>query len=241
MLYFLFMFILSLYLEFFFGNFYCLMVLFIVNLFLTAYETFQMIVFSSYFSNVWNYLDWIRCILIILYCFMRVFLDVQDTDLSSFLGVLTLLSWVRGISYFRIFKMTRYLVRLLKDSTKGIMGFLVFFSYIVLASSLLNQIKNDQTSFTLASVFITYNLVLGGMEDGQYGYIQILYTTASVILLCIIITNLLISVIGDCFEKVQNDSLSADTQELLEMIYEVENMIVTRRESNFKLYFHSLF
>ena len=48
----------------------------------------------------------------------------------------------------------------------------------------------------------------------------------------------MISLLGDSFEKVQTDSLSADTQELLEMIFEVENMIVTRRDRNHIYYFH---
>jgi hypothetical protein len=50
----------------------------------------------------------------------------------------------------------------------------------------------------------------------------------------------MVSLISDCFEKVQTDSLSADTQELLEMIYEVENMVFTRRNSNFIMYFHTI-
>ena len=50
----------------------------------------------------------------------------------------------------------------------------------------------------------------------------------------------MISIIGESFEKVATNSVSADTQELLEMIFEVENMIFIRREKNVKLYFQSI-
>ena len=58
---------LGIYLEWFTKDPYCLGVLFGMNLILTIYETFQMIVFKNYFSSIWNYLDWIRSFLLYVY------------------------------------------------------------------------------------------------------------------------------------------------------------------------------
>lgn len=48
--------------------------------------------------------------------------------------------------------------------------------------------------------------------------------------------NLLISIIGDTYDRVQSDSVAADAKELLDMIIEVEGMMFTRRDIKSKNY-----
>lgn len=48
--------------------------------------------------------------------------------------------------------------------------------------------------------------------------------------------NLLISIIGDTYDRVLSDSVAADAKELLDMIIEVESMMFTRRNVSVKQY-----
>jgi WD40 repeat protein len=244
---------LSVYLQWFKRDFYCLTILVSTNLLLTIYEVFQMIVFKSYFSSVWNYLDWIRSFLFYGYAITEFTLlltkDTQNTSQDNqssiddyILELLLVTSCIRGISYFRIFARTRYLIRLLQESIEGILGYFVFFSYFIIAFSIINyvnDIKLGKTPSQIEEIYQTYELALGSFyKNEEYDVAQWTVLTLISLILCIIIFNIMISLIGDSFEKVQTDSLSADTQELLEMIFEVENMIVTRRDRNFIYYFH---
>lgn len=254
-MYFFYMAVLGIYLEWFKRDPYCLGTLFGVNLLLTIYETFQMIVFKNYFSSIWNYLDWIRSILLYIYIITETTLllsddeEVHESYDDYILELLFIGSCVRGISYFRIFTKTRYLIRLLQESIANILGYLVFFSYFIVAFSIINLVNDirqgsetNSSEFVQASrvfyIYDTYELALGSFFKNQdYDLAQWTVLALVSLILCIIITNIMISIIGDSFEKVQTDSLSADTQELLEMIYEVENMFVARRLQNNVYYF----
>ena len=125
----------------------------------------------------------------------------------------------------------------------------MFFSYFVIAFSIINLVNDirqgsgsSNSEYVQASkvfyIYDTYELALGSFYKQQdYDVAQWTVLALVSLILCIIITNIMISLIGDSFEKVQTDSLSADTQELLEMIYEVENMFFGRRLKNNIYYF----
>lgn len=242
-MYFLYMVVLNVYIEWFNKDLYFLGVLFFVNLLLLIYELFQMLVFKSYFNSIWNYLDWTRGVLLFLYVvfeYLMIFYNEKSEYSNSILGFLTIASWVRGISYFRIFNQLRYFIRLLQDSFKNVLGFLTLLSYLIIAFSVFNLILDKSKSNKIEYVYKTYNLALGSLEaDENFDIIQYVCLTLASILLCIMVLNIMISLIGDCFAKVKADRIAADTQELLEMIIEVENMLFTKRSLNSLMYLQS--
>lgn len=169
--------------------------------------------------------------------------EESDSFLNDYiLELLLVTSCIRGISYFRIFSRTRYLIRLLQESIQSILGYLVFFSYFIIGFSIIsyvNDLSGVEKFTQIQEIYKTYELTLGSFnKNNNYDVAQWTILTLISLILCIIIFNIMISLLGDSFEKVQTDSLSADTQELLEMIFEVENMIVMRRDRNNVYYFH---
>lgn len=240
--YYIYLIIYSIYIEFFFKDPKCLYVVLGINFLLFFYEIFQMIVFKSYFKSVWNYIDWLRSILLVTYFSMEIFHFIDIKYENSLLDVLTILTWVRGISYFRIFDTTRYLIRLLRESINSLYGFTTFMLYTIWGFTMYYkaQAAQDNDSGIESFIFTSYNMVLGTVENTPVDIIQWISMTLAIILLNISIGNIMISLIGDAYEKVQTDALSADTQELLEMIIEVENMAFIRRNNNKTLYFQTL-
>ncbi|OMJ84301.1 hypothetical protein SteCoe_14584 [Stentor coeruleus] len=242
-MYFFYMIALNVYIEWFNKNVYFLGVLFFINIFLLLYEIFQMMVFKSYFTSIWNYLDWLRGILLFLYAIFEYSMAINEEYSKysdSILALLTITSWVRGISYFRIFDRLRYFIRLLQDSIKNVLGFLYLLSYLIIAFSIFNLILDQNRSSKIAYVLKTYELALGSLEpEENIDIIQYICLTLASILLCIMVLNIMISLIGDSFAKVKADCIAADTQELLEMIMEVENMLFTKRSLNSIMYLQS--
>ena len=67
-----------------------------------------------YFGTIWNILDIVRDAL----CWVYLILELDDADYpitvqNSMKAMTLMLSWLRMISSFRLFKATRYLIRTL--------------------------------------------------------------------------------------------------------------------------------
>ena len=216
-------------------------ILFLVNTLLMLYEVFQMTVSGSfYFTYLWNYVDWLRSIT--LYAYIIIHVIDNDNDLSdSIFSVAIFLSFIRGISYFRLFKLTRYLINLLFQVGKDIQGFLILLIYSVLAFCflfiVLNRGDNQSDPEFSTQLMGSYNLALGSFDTKDYNIVEFLCLTFALLINPIIMLNLLISIIGDTYDRVQSDSLSADMMELMDMIQEVENMLFFRRNNNTKHFF----
>jgi hypothetical protein len=78
-----------------------------------VYEVIQMVFTKEYYwHDFWNYVDIFRA-LIVFPCITIYVMDLSTEMKELLLALLTLLSFIRGISYFRIFSMTRYLVNMI--------------------------------------------------------------------------------------------------------------------------------
>jgi WD40 repeat protein len=223
--------------------------LFFLNSLLLLYELFQMSVSGSfYFTYIWNYIDWCRGILLYLYIIIA-WTGRFEEGAMSVLSLVIFLSFLRGISYFRLFKMTRYLINLLFQVVADIGGFLILLSYSTLSFCFLfivlvkcsgtpEEVLECEASKTFSlQLLSSYNLVLGNLEAQPTDLVEFFCVTFALLINPIIMLNLLISIIGDTYDRVQSDSLSADMKELMDMIQEVENMMFFRRGQNGKQFF----
>ena len=235
--------LLSFYTAFALGNPYFTTCLLLINTLLLLYEVFQMTVSGSfYFTYVWNYIDWVRSITLYIYIIINWF--DKDNNISSSMFTITIFfSFVRGISYFRLFKLTRYLINLLFQVVQDIKGFLVLLMYSTLAFCflfiVLSKGKGGENGTEPFDIYLmqSYNLVLGNFDSTDYHIIEYICLTFALMINPIIMLNLLISIIGDTYDRVQSDNLSADMSELMDMIQEVENMLFFRRGQNKKQFF----
>mmetsp|Transcript_28267 Transcript_28267/g.27957 ORF Transcript_28267/g.27957 Transcript_28267/m.27957 type:complete len:234 (+) Transcript_28267:1417-2118(+) len=160
--------------------------------------------------------------------------------MESFLACLNFVTWMRGITYFRVFKAMRTLVNLVQEVYKDVVFFLsiLFYSTIALAliAFVLVQEPSDDNYFFHA-VTQAYQTNLGdypGIED--YGMYFWLYFFMFTVINPIIMLNLIINLMGDTFNRVEDQKITADTFELIKMLIEAETLLFWRRNYGKKEY-----
>lgn len=72
--------------------------------------------------------------------------------------ILTMSSWIRAISYFRIFGKTRYLIRMVKEVVKDMLSFLLILMMATFAMALLYVIASDNTMTFGDAFLMSYRL-----------------------------------------------------------------------------------
>ena len=208
---------------------------FVVSSILLIYEVFQMRSgIINYLSGSWNIIDITRAVLFLWYS-ISVWKD--GTSYTPLLSIIILLTWCRGVTYFRIFYGTRYYINLLFQVIKSMFSFfLIFFYSIVGFAMVFHSFSLNQDFFT----FVTdlYILDFGQMDTGGYNKLQWLYFLLVTVLNPIIMLNLLISVMLDTYGRVKTDEAIADALELCCMIKEVELLMFWRRNIKSKSYIH---
>lgn len=204
---------------------------FAVSSILFVNEAFQMYYDGwEYFEDVWNYIDVIRAVLLIVY---SVEIWAESAYLKDFLLVLLVLfSWLRGISYFRIIRKTRYLIKLIMAATADISAFFIILFYSTIAFALIYQSMNregDMLTFFLNSFKMNLGDLGSGEASGVIGTVMFIIVS---IINPVIMLNLLISIMGDTYGRVKEGEVVADARQLAEMILEVEGIMGWRRSLN---------
>ncbi|OMJ73891.1 hypothetical protein SteCoe_27307 [Stentor coeruleus] len=218
---------------------------FIANFILYSYEVFFMFIsFSEYFQEFWNVIDSIRSWLFIIYSilvwsdYFKVEID-KTSDERYLLSIIIFVSWLRGITYFRITRSTRYLIKLLFQVCWDILPFLFILFYSVIAFSLMFKAFDEDfnTSF-FPFLTYSYSILLGNWDIPTSPNFYSLVLFLATILNPVISLNLLIAILSDTYETVNLNRVIADSQELASMILEVETLLFWKRNQNHKKYIH---
>lgn len=193
----------------------------LINLLITVIELTQLFSdFRIYFADPWNYLDQLRLIL----CFTVGILDLMDKNDINLTFVLVLINFTRGLTYFRAFDMTRFYVRLIIIAIKDSVSFLVIFLYSTLAFGVIYAATYGDSD--LISVWKqSYELNMGNFSNDDYSILQYTCFTLATLINVVVMLNLLISILGDSFEKFQNTAKEIDLKEMLNVIIEFETMM----------------
>ena len=206
-----------------------------INVFLLGYEGAQMMASScTYWLNVWNYVDIFRAVSGLFWGVLMLGENeeaVLGEDNSRILRmVLTLLCFLRGFTYFRSFKMTRIFVYMTLAVVKEMYSFLVIIAYSVFALgvclSILMRDNSLSSSFTHG-----FLLVLGDFDSEAFGFIEWLIFTCAAIVNIVIMMNLLISILGDAYEKTQMSVRENDINMKLDLVNEYESLLFWRRSA----------
>jgi hypothetical protein len=195
----------------------------------------------KYWKDTWNLIDLCRLILGYWY-FIAWFYDSEDSTLSRSLFLLVLfVSFIRGISYFRIAKKTRYFINLLEEVFLDIYGFMAILVYSVLAYLFLSiQMNKDDSNGSTdfdTNYGYTLSLLFGDLATSPSDWVEWAIATIFLVLNPIIMFNLLISILGDTYGRVQSNSDIADAKELIELVIEVSDMMYWRRDLKIKKYY----
>ncbi|OMJ92814.1 hypothetical protein SteCoe_4356 [Stentor coeruleus] len=180
----------------------------------------------------WNTIDLIRVILCTLWV-LEYFYKVADKELIVLLNwSVVLVSFARGLTGFRCFNGTRYYVRLILRSILDIKSFLIIFFYTTFAFGLISTVLREE-KFTFENVWIkSFHLNLGELDSYQELNLIYLMFLAFSIINVIIMLNLLISILGDSFDRFQITAAEIDFIEMTDAIYEIESIMFWRRSNN---------
>ena len=189
----------------------------------------------EYFEDAWNYIDLFRASMLFVYCGL-LWGGAEGEGANQVYSLLVLSSWLRGITYFRVFGNTRYLIKLIMEATVDIISFFVILFYSTISFTLIYQAlhKNDKP---LSTQFAdAFKMNLGDLDEGTQGLITWFLFIVVSIINPIIMLNLLISIMGDTFQRVKASKDVADARELAGMILEIEGIMGWRRSQN-EMYF----
>lgn len=209
----------------------------VINGILLFNEFFQ--IYSGgwdYFKDIWNYADLLRSSLFYIYA-IEIWTEYFTSN-PDFLAFIILVTWVRGVTYFRIFGPTRYLINLLFEVFLDIPSFLIIYFYTILAFSFIFFALNTDDTIKYYNVFVnTYSNSVGNTDEVA-SKIEWLFYVLITLFNFTIMLNLLISILSDTYKRVKDNKIVADTLELALMIQEVEMMLFWRRGRNDKQFLH---
>lgn len=246
--YFVYMIFLSVYMIVYDGhNNFILSCILALNILLALYEVFQVFLTgSNYIKDPWNYIDFIRTTLCFIYTYF-VFGDFSKFVTNQLLVSVTFVTMVRGISYFRLFDNTRYMINLLSEVIKDIKSFLILLAYSTYSFALIyfimvNNImryrdpENYEPKSFSEYVANAYLLNLGNFSTDNYEAFEWLIFFFASVINPLIMLNLLISIMGDTFGRVKEEQAIADMKELTEMVVEGEYILFCKRNRSHKCF-----
>jgi hypothetical protein len=227
-----------------------MIIAFALNCILVIYEIVQMSFTGiSYWEDVWNIIDITRFVLFTLLFFLTFWYKIISLPYLEVLVIL--IAWVKGLTYFRIFNSTRYLVYLIFEVVKDMISFITMTFYAIIGLSLMlytmrnfedKDIKNNDYRYFLGYVYMngigdygTFDFNVGDFELTSF----MIFSLTSIVN-TIIMMNLLISIIGDTYDRVQQGIMVADLKQLAEMIIEIESLMFWNYKKTNKLHMQRL-
>ncbi|CAG9330653.1 unnamed protein product [Blepharisma stoltei] len=204
----------------------------VVNELLLLYEVFQMYSnWSDYIYDVWNYIDIFRLAL----CFAWGAVDFWDVNFVPLTFLAVLVNFFRGLVYFRVFNMTRYYVRLIFIAGKESIAFLIIFLYSTLAFGVVYAATDPEMS--LSDVWSqSYELNMGNFDNSGFSFFQYSCFTFASLINVVLMLNLLISTLGESFQKFKAIAMELDAKEMLQDVIEFESMMFWKRNEGERMY-----
>ena len=208
----------------------------IINAIFFIYECLQASIgFQSYFRSFWNSIDLIRIFLILLLFF--------GEDLGFFynisLSYIILVTWIKAISYFRIYRPTRYLINIIKQSAQDTIPFLIILVYLTLTFALtIYNIKiftGNHIDFSEAWIQM-YSLNFNDFKSSEYGNLEWVFVIIAAMINSLVLMNMIIALLGNTYAIVKENAQVADLRELVELIIETESILIWKRGHNEKHY-----
>jgi len=200
---------------------------FVLNCLLLGYEFLQVVGGRrAYLSDLWNALDLLRGVLSLIWvCFL--FADINYEHLRL---IVVFLCFLRGFTYFRTFAPMRIFVNIVLSVATQIYAFLLLLAYSVfgfgIMASIMNEDENATSSWTSA-----FNILLGSFDNSAFGLTQWVVFVGCNLVNVIVMLNLLISIIGDAYDRAQITLAENDRHEMFLVVLEFEAILFWRRSS----------
>ena len=213
-------------------------------LFNVIYVIYELIcAWGEFFSHLFRDMNWLD-----LFCYLfnfftlAVIWSIEDVStLKQIVLVLDIIFYfIRGITYLRIFKQTRYLISMILRVFFDIVSFLVILSLFIFGLAMIayeiSILNEDDTTLTFGkAITICYLLALGEFSDWEpkKNFFSLAEFIVATIILTLVMLNLLIAIISNAYEEVKAEREYFDLKEKLSIISDFENFLhkLTRRKS----------
>ena len=208
----------------------------LMHLILFSIEVLQLSTdWRNYFFDVWNVIDVARTWSFFYYTF-NFYTTEEGCGRDCLLAVIVC-SWLRGISYFRMFTGTRYMVRLLGMVILDMRVFFTILAYSTVGFSFIFYLRNPEPGFFIY-LMTSYRLDLGDFStDFTVVFDWVVFFLATM-MNPMIMLNLLISILSDTAARVSADNYTANLRELTKMIIEIEKVMFWKKNIAVKHYLH---
>ena len=211
----------------------------LINLTLLFYKLVQ--AFSIDFKNFlgfWNVIDLVRSLLCLAWTILVLGITEQDSHAITYLMVIA--NFLRGLAGFSAFDSTRFYVRLITRAVIDVIPFVFVFLYITLAFGMIFWASDANASgddfLDIWRNIFEFNLrYFSTVDTTDSSYLYFICTSVVIV---IVVLNLIISIIGNSYEKFQEKSLEIRSIEINEIILEIESIMVWKRKRNGKGFIH---
>ncbi len=181
----------------------------------------------TYFSDVWNLIDYFSIISVWLYC--AFYLTDKFLDLRVWLLTLSLLQlWWKSFSYTRFSNSNRFFIRNFANMLVDISAFLGFMIVYTIAFSVIFFAADpspdfyDHTTFT-NKLFRMYQFTIGKFDPSGTTLQDFIYVPAT-LAVSVMLFNLLIAMIRDSYIKNKANRIANDYIEIAGIIHDYEMM-----------------
>ena len=186
-----------------------------------------------YFSSVFNLIDALNSTLIIIYLAMRMVDNKNDLAQGWICSIVILIGYLRWILYLRFFKTTSNsytlaliyyslgnLIETIISILRDMYGFIIVLLFIFIGFALISLEFNRGEIEYGDQLYDTFKVLFGQFDDTTFNVSQKLFTALILFILNVVLLNLLISIMGDSYDKVQERRVLTDSLTRLDMILE---------------------
>ena len=188
---------------------------------------------AEYFQDYWNYLDIARNVSSMAW----IVLGLCELSSLYFTWFVALINLLRGITVFRLFDGTRFYIELIFRSLNDIKYFFLMFAYSTFTFGFLLMISREEGLGFNSIWGESYDLNFGNYEDSNSGvyFMQYIGYFGATVINVVLMLNLLISILGDSYERFQLEQVIVDTKEKARISMELQRMMFwTNKQSLLK-------
>lgn len=242
LLYFIYLAFLCIYMLYCFENKDFLSLPITVSIVLSFYEIYKALVSKTdYLKDAWNYLDATRALLFFIYAFDTVsngpkgrYTKSGEDKVDTLFLIVCTLSFLRGLSYFRLFKRTRYYSYLIYKVIVESGAFTVIIFYNLVFVAFLFYIASCFKKSFWVYLGYSFNILGDYFETADYDEAEWTVFTLSVILQYMVVYTLLVSIFTHTFSNVILTIDIANIKALAHMSLEVERNLFWNRKQTQK-------
>ena len=134
------------------------------------------------------------------------------------------LAFIRGISFFRLFSDTRYIIQLLLEVIKATQSFAILLMYVTISFSLVFLSQGDNQSY----YYFLKNSLLMNVGQSKFNFDEpftwIIFASA-IVFNVLIMMNMLIAIMSETFAKGRQNTELGDYIQIAKMVLEVESVL----------------